>query len=131
MAISSEAIISLDAFINSPSKSDLMEQKAARKFKNNFQLDQERQALGLKEHFLAQTFIQLLGLSSQSIDAQSLSKWRDPNYQQTADTTGQFSELIFRLVKERSTVTESAVSIAEVNRQLDKMRDAFQNRQLD
>ena len=63
-------------------------------------MDTERQSFGLKEHFLALTFIKLLGISGNSSDAQSLAKWKvqssyfifyfihnrkDPEYQSNSD----------------------------------------------
>jgi TATA-binding protein-associated factor Taf7 len=73
----------------------------------------------VKEATLAKLLIRILGISSVSEDAISLTKWKQPSGDAPA---GDFPACVYYVLNKRSTQTQaSTMTIDEVNNKLDKL----------
>ena len=87
-------------------------------------LDKEREYYGMKESKIADIYIDLLALSKKSSDAVSLKQWAKSSRKNVTD----FADVAFQVIKDRSTVDKSSLTIKEVNGILDSLYIAAEKR---
>ncbi|KAJ6518705.1 DNA ligase IV [Mycena sanguinolenta] len=83
------------------------------------QKDRERAVYGLKEKFLAKTYIKLIPLGMRDPDAIRLLNWKKPT--EHDKTSGDFPTVLFEVVSKRSSVIEGSLSVDELNDILDEL----------
>lgn len=83
------------------------------------QKDRERSTYGLKEQKIAKTYIKLIPLGPRDPDAIRLTNWKKPLEQNKA--SGDFPTVLYEVVGKRSSVTESSLSIDDLNEILDEL----------
>ncbi|KAF8216400.1 DNA ligase 4 [Mycena galopus ATCC 62051] len=83
------------------------------------QKDRERAVYGLKEKFLAKTYIKLIPLGMRDPDAIRLLNWKKPT--EHDKTSGDFPTVLFEVVNKRSSVVEGSLSVDELNDILDEL----------
>ncbi|KAI8338401.1 ATP dependent DNA ligase domain-containing protein [Chlamydoabsidia padenii] len=81
----------------------------------------DRTRYGIKETKLAKTYIEVLGLGSQSEDAYNLTKWKLPSVSAKVKTTGDFASIATDIIERRSTVTTPTQTVQDVNDLLDTL----------
>jgi len=93
------------------------------------ELDDERRSFGMKEKGLAELYISVLELDSQSFDAQRLRRWQDPNLQQQAGEIpariGSFFSVLEAVLRHRCSDT-SCLTIAQVNDSLNELNTVLE-----
>ncbi|OZJ05239.1 hypothetical protein BZG36_02293 [Bifiguratus adelaidae] len=82
--------------------------------------DKERTTYGMKEQVLAKTYVEILGLSRDSEDADQLIHWRMPG-KTKQKTAGDFAEVAYEVIRTRSSVSRSTQTVADLNLELDKL----------
>ncbi|CAG8778937.1 148_t:CDS:10, partial [Cetraspora pellucida] len=91
-----------------------------KKLQKFFNLDTER-TYRMKEHVLAKTYINVLGLSKDSPNAERLLHWKMPGSNKNK-IAGDFASVAFEVIAPRSTVvSQGSMSIDDVNQQLDTL----------
>ncbi|KAJ2930609.1 hypothetical protein H1R20_g6480, partial [Candolleomyces eurysporus] len=83
------------------------------------QKDRERPVYGLKEKNLAKIFIKLIGLGMRDPDAVRLLNWKEPTEKDKA--SGDFPQVLYEVVKKRSSITEGTLTIDDVNEVLNDL----------
>ena len=83
------------------------------------QLDTQRATYGLRESKIARYYIDLLGLSHTSPDAERFRHWKDPS-KNSADAT-HFSDVVFVVLSKRAYHSSERLSVAQVNLYLDQL----------
>lgn len=83
------------------------------------QKDRERAIYGLKEKNLAKAYIKLIPLGSKDPDAIQLLNWKKPSDRYRS--SGDFPLVLYEVVNKRSSVTESLLSVHELNDILDDL----------
>ncbi|KAJ7252709.1 DNA ligase 4 [Mycena haematopus] len=83
------------------------------------QANRERAVYGLKEKFLAKTYIKLIPLGMRDPDAIRLLNWKKPT--EHDKTSGDFPTVLFEVVSKRSSVIEGSLSVDELNDILDEL----------
>ncbi|KAL7418092.1 ATP dependent DNA ligase domain-containing protein [Mrakia frigida] len=86
--------------------------------------DKERSVYGLKEQALAKCYIKVLGLDAKKTEAgRRLTQWKQPTGKDN-QVTGDFASVLYEVVKERSDVSKSTLTIDEVHELLDQLSKA-------
>ncbi|KAL1747949.1 DNA ligase IV-like protein [Schizophyllum fasciatum] len=83
--------------------------------------DRERSVYGLKEKALAKLYIKVIPLNKNDQDAQRLLFWKKPTEKNAA--SGDFPTVLYEVVRKRSSVTSSSLTIDEINDMLDQLAD--------
>ncbi|KZT10103.1 DNA ligase 4 [Laetiporus sulphureus 93-53] len=83
------------------------------------QKDRERAVYGLKEKFLAKTFIKLIPLGTRDPDAIRLLNWKKPT--ERNKSSGDFPTVLYEVISKRSSVIEGSLTIDELNDLLDEL----------
>ncbi|RHZ76968.1 hypothetical protein Glove_187g70 [Diversispora epigaea] len=87
-------------------------------------LDKERTNYGMKESVLAKTYINVLGLSKDSVNSERLIHWKMPGSHKYK-TAGDFATVAFEVIAPRSTVTgHGKMSLEDLNNRLDILNAA-------
>lgn len=83
------------------------------------QLDTQRATYGLKESKIAKYYIELLGLSPNSPDAERFRNWRDPSKNNVEAT--HFSDVVFVVLTKRAYTSQGTLTVSDVNQHLDHL----------
>jgi DNA ligase-4 len=83
------------------------------------QLDTQRSTYGLRESKIARYYIDLLGLSPSSADAERFRHWKDPS-KNPVDAT-HFSDVVYVVLCKRAYVSSASLTVAEVNHHLNQL----------
>ncbi|KAI0078668.1 ATP-dependent DNA ligase [Panus rudis PR-1116 ss-1] len=83
------------------------------------QKDRERAVYGLKEKNLAKIYIKLIPLRPKDPDAVRLLNWKRPT--DRYKTSGDFPQVLLEVVKQRSSVTSTTLTVQDVNDILDQL----------
>jgi DNA ligase-4 len=83
------------------------------------QLDSQRATYGLRESKIARYYIDLLGLSHSSPDAERFKHWKDPSKNSTDAT--HFSDVVYVVLCKRAYVSSESLTVSEVNHHLDRL----------
>ncbi|CAG8541910.1 2307_t:CDS:10 [Diversispora eburnea] len=87
-------------------------------------LPHERTNYGMKESVLAKTYINVLGLSKDSVNSERLIHWKMPGSHKYK-TAGDFATVAFEVIAPRSTVTgHGKMSLEDLNNRLDILNAA-------
>ncbi|KAJ3104667.1 DNA ligase (ATP) [Phlyctochytrium bullatum] len=87
-------------------------------------LDKDRATYGMKDKLLATAFIEALSIAG-SADAAALMNWRKPRA--NGHVAGDFGEVLYSVLRSRAASVRGALTIAEVNEQLDRLNSCDTN----
>ncbi|KAL4250333.1 DNA ligase [Abortiporus biennis] len=83
------------------------------------QKDRERAVYGLKEKYLAKTYIKLIPLGMKDPDAIRLLNWKKPSDKDKS--SGDFPTVLYEVISKRSSVIQGTLTIDELNEALNQL----------
>lgn len=110
-------------------------------YHSRLQKDRERATYGFKEAGLAKAFIHAFGLNEKSRDAQNLINWKKPGDESVSSyklscvpallmfdvqkATGDFPNVLYQTINQRSSVEVGKMTIEELNNLLDDLSRSY------